>query len=330
MATEAAEAADTATVDFVTIATRTHLAPALAVMRSIGADRRWRRRIVLVDCALPGGAVEREGILIEGLSEAACARLRDEIGPDYTVPEICFALKPLLIGEALADGAKACAYVDSDLLFFSVPSALLVDALEHPICLTPHYLQQRTFDAVPGPLTLLRAGVFNAGFVTVSACDEGRAFVDWWWMCARRHGYNLPKRGMCGDQRWLDLVPVLFPGAHVIRRSGVQVGYWNAAERGLRGGEEGPIRTSDGALEFFHFSGFNVGNPLQLSRFQQGRVERSSPMGRLLTDYSRALQSATPIARSLEPVLVENASSRLIRQRRWWRLARRLAGRPVS
>ena len=315
---------------FLTIATRSHLVPALASMRSIGSDPRWRRRIVLLDCATAEGAIDVEGISTDGLSESVLTRLREETCADYEIPELCFVLKPVLIGEALAAGIASCAYLDSDIHFFSDPSAVVDDALGHSICLTPHYLKPRDFDTKPNPLTLLRAGVFNAGFVSVSACDEGRAFVDWWWAAARHHGYNLPKRGMCCDQRWLDLVPVLFPGTHVIRRSGVNVGYWNAHERELCGGDKLPVRTSAGLLEFYHFSGFDPAEPTRMSRFGPKRVEPSAAMKQLLDDYLRALRSATTVARSLNAILLESDALRLIRQRRWRRLARRIVGRPVG
>ncbi|HNY13775.1 MAG TPA: glycosyl transferase, partial [Candidatus Wallbacteria bacterium] len=116
--------------------------------------------------------------------------------------------------------------------------------------------------------------------VGVRNCPEGQRFAAWWQAQLLYFARNDPASGQCGDQRWLDLVPVLFPQMGIVRHHGANVAYWNLPERQLQRSTAGEWCCANGdPLLFFHFSGFNPRQPQQLSHFQNRFPPRNSSPG---------------------------------------------------
>lgn len=229
-------------------------------------------------------------------------RLQDCIAADrlaamrqrYSLAELCFAAKPYLLRKLLAAGYTQVHYLDGDCLAYA-PLTPLIDQLDQAgLLLTPHSLAPIPDDGqTPRPLTLLRAGVFNAGYLGVRNSDQGLAFVDWLCEMTAEHAKNAPREGMCGDQRWLDLAPVLFPGLAICRHRGANVAYWNLHERAVDSDSAGGYTAAGEPLLFFHFSGLDPAQPLDLSRYQSRTRTREHPaLAALLQDYARRLQAA--------------------------------------
>ena len=58
----------------------------------------------------------------------------------------------------------------------------------------------------PNDMTIMRSGVYNLGFLGVSACDESRIVLAWW---ARRLTYlciSAIEIGIFVDQKFMNLV----------------------------------------------------------------------------------------------------------------------------
>ena len=208
----------------------------------------------------------------------------------YNVAELCFAAKPYLIRHLLA-GARQVHYLDGDCFAYAAlrPLAEALDGGD--VLLTPHSLTPIPDDGLrPRPLTILRAGAFNAGYIGVRDSEQGRRFLDWLAAMTFAYGHNDPKAGMCGDQKWLDLAPALFEGAVICRYPGANVGYWNLHERPLELDEEGRLLAGGRPLLFFHFSGYEPGQPRQLSRYQDRTpLLADSPLEALLREYGAQL-----------------------------------------
>ena len=156
----------------------------------------------------------------------------DEITKKYTPAESCWVLKSFLLEYLINQKFEYVFYFDSDIYLFGNLYEISRQMNNVSILLTPHYLiQYPTDNFTPTELTLLRAGLFNAGFIGVRNTEEARRFLHWWQAKNLAFGYNEPNKGMCGDQRWLDLVPILFNNVKICQHKGFNVAYWNLHER---------------------------------------------------------------------------------------------------
>lgn len=224
-----------------------------------------------------------------GLDTAEIARLAGI----YDVTELATAVKPLLLRHLLSQGRQGVIYLDPDIRIFDslTPLAALVAA--HGIVLTPHTMKPYPRDdrQVDGYF-VLSAGVYNLGFIAVSAAAS--AFLDWWWQVTRREALADLSHQMFTDQRWIDFVPSFYD--HVILKDpGYNVAYWNLHGRELT--RVGNRYLVDGvALRFFHFSGFDAARPGWLSSHQGERprvlLEDRPVLAQLCQEYAAALRSA--------------------------------------
>ncbi|WP_321840471.1 hypothetical protein [Paraburkholderia bannensis] len=197
----------------------------------------------------------------------------EDLGRRYTPAEICWALKPYLLEYLLADH-DICLYFDADIQFLGDLQVVVDEINDASVLLTPHYLSAFSHTEFgTNALTLLRSGVFNAGFIAAQASPDASEFLIWWKDRVTKFGRNDPDNGMCGDQRWLDLVPTLFPRSKICRHRGMNVGYWNLHERDITSGNGG-FEVDGAPLVFFHFSGFIPESPLALSAHLRGYVAK--------------------------------------------------------
>ena len=221
-----------AAIDACTIVARNYLPYARVFAQSLTAAHPQARVTVLV---IDGDADPSDDGLFRSL------RLEDVI-PDaaerrrqtfmYDVTELSTAVKPLLLQRLLAEGAPSVLYFDPDIQVFDSVESLSHLAAERGIVLTPHMLSPIPDDGFEvSDLAVLRAGVFNLGFIGVGAGTD--RFLDWWSGRLRRHCISDPANGMFVDQRWLDYVAGLFPHA-IVDDPGCNVAYWNLHERECR------------------------------------------------------------------------------------------------
>jgi hypothetical protein len=280
---------------FCSIATLSHRQQALACLDAI------HRHLPEAGCALllllpPGAPAPALPPSIQLLRVEDCAEAAQlqAMQAQYTVAELCFALKPYLLAALLARGATQAHYLDADCMAYGSLAPLLAQLATGDLLLTPHGLSPIPDDGMtPRPLTLLRAGVFNAGYLGVRNTPQGLAFVAWLSAMTLKFARNAPAEGMCGDQRWLDLAPVLFPGTAICRHPGANVAYWNLHERQLTVDAQGGFQANGEPLLFFHFSGYELRRPEQLSRHQNRHtVQPGAPLQRLLQDYRSHLPLA--------------------------------------
>lgn len=182
----------------------------------------------------------------------------------YDVMELATAVKPSLLRTLLARGAGDITYFDPDIEVFTPLDDISALAREHSIVLTPHVLAPLAHHGGDeGEVTLLLAGMFNLGFISVGT--GAGAFLDWWAERLARSGHVWPKRGQFVDQRWVDFVPSLFDHA-ILRDPACNVAHWNLETRRFE--QVGDDYFVDGRpLRFFHYSGFDPERPFLLSKF---------------------------------------------------------------
>jgi len=222
----------------------------------------------------------------------------------YSVTELCFALKPLLLRKMLDLGCATAIYLDSDIFVYLGLGQVFEALAGNSIALTPHTSDPLPDDdRLPRDFTILRTGVFNLGFIGVRSTPEARRFLDWWAARTSRFGYVDSLHGWGGDQKWCDMVPALFDGVAVLKNPGYNVAYWNLPSRALSQ-VKGRWFAGGQPLVFFHFSGFDPSHPGLLSKFQDRIDPASDPhLSQLLAGYAAKLQdSERRVADVLPPI----------------------------
>ncbi len=209
----------------------------------------------------------------------------------YDIMEMNTAVKPFMFQHLLN-------HLDYDQVLYFDPDIEIFRPLE-PILgplrsgasfvLTPHLCAPVEDEDEPNDMTIMRAGVYNLGFLGVSACDESRTVLAWW---ARRLTYlciSAIEIGIFVDQKFMDLVPGFASKAHISHDTGLNVAYWNLGQRRLEATDDG-WQVDGGPLTFFHYSGFNARKPASLSKYAPRYDANLSPaIAALIAGYAERL-----------------------------------------
>lgn len=163
--------------------------------------------------------------------------------------------------------------------------AALADA---SVVLCPHLLER---GLPPHVLTIMRAGIYNGGIVTVRNDDEGAEFLAWWGRCIAACCTRDPWGGVSADQRWLDLAVSVFPGVGILRDPGINVGWWNCHERRLALTGDRIMVNDAHLLRLYHFSNVTRDG---LSKFAAGTggAAADAVTGGLARQYHDAIVAA--------------------------------------
>lgn len=210
----------------------------------------------------------------------------------YSILELNTALKPFFLAHLhrLTGCAQAC-YFDPDILILDGLESLFEKLGRADILLTPHVTQPLDDDRHPSEQDLLRAGIYNLGFVGIAFNPRTLDFLDWWGR--RLHQYCLGRldKGLFVDQKWMDLAPALLERAEIIHDPGLNVAYWNLAHRRPRF-QDGRWLVSGEPLRFFHFSGFNPRSIEAVSKHQNRFALSDLPQLRpLFEGYAERLEN---------------------------------------
>jgi len=147
----------------------------------------------------------------------------------YKGDKLRWTLKPIYLRMLIDRGYDSVIYVDNDLFFFQSPNHLFDRLEKSTILLTPHFYSfnpnsnQNWFEAN------YRVGLYNAGFIGVN--KNAIPMLDWWRDCCL---YNVKKsfwRGLFDDQKYLDLVPVIFDNVEILKDTGCNLAGWNFENR---------------------------------------------------------------------------------------------------
>ncbi|HEY7509899.1 MAG TPA: glycosyltransferase, partial [Vicinamibacteria bacterium] len=270
-----------------TIIARNYLSYAAILAESYLRHEPGGRFYVLVVDGLPPKAALPEGVHLVAADELGLPAFHDMCFK-YDVTELCTAVKPALLSLLLTRYAEpAVAYFDPDIVILR-PLDELKEALRAAdIVLIPHVLDPIPRDGKkPSEQDILIAGAYNLGFVAVRATPEAGRLLAWWGDRLEDGCRVDPAHGLFVDQRWMDLVPSLFPSTAVLRDPTYDVAYWNLHTRMPARGPSG-FEVDGRPLAFFHFSGFDPRRPETLSRHQtRVTVEPGSALAELLEGYA--------------------------------------------
>jgi glycosyltransferase involved in cell wall biosynthesis len=214
----------------------------------------------------------------------------------YTVMELNTAVKPFVFRHLFMQGYGHLIYFDPDIELFGTLEPVLNELNKGAsFVLTPHLCSPSEGEVEPNDFTIMRAGIYNLGFLACGRHEETLRLISWW---ARRLQYDCraePHDGIFVDQKYMDLIPGFAARCSILRDTTCNVAYWNLGQRSLT--ESGNRWYVDGkALTFFHFSGFDPYNEDRLSKytllFQKDALDRSRPLRTIITHYRTQLFEA--------------------------------------
>jgi glycosyltransferase involved in cell wall biosynthesis len=211
----------------------------------------------------------------------------------YTILELNTAVKPWMFAWVFARGYDRVVYLDPDIVVYSPLAELDAQPSDVFLTLTPHLTAPLGGDDHhPSERSILQAGTYNLGFLAVTRQPALPTFLAWWqqkleFQCVVDIG-----QGLFVDQKWIDLVPGLFPGVAILRDDGYNVAYWNLAQRAVEG--EGAATTVNGRpLRFFHFSGGEAASAKMVSKHDQRlRLSDVGSAQKLIEAYRLAVRAA--------------------------------------
>jgi glycosyltransferase involved in cell wall biosynthesis len=204
----------------------------------------------------------------------------------YSAFEMTVSTKPDAIIHLLGLGYDKVIYLDADTFVTGSGDPILPGLDSHDAIVTPHITKPLGKDHHPKDLDIVKAGTFNSGFLAFRRTQRATEFLKWWREKLATQCLSQPKDGLVADQKWLDLIPALFPSFHVDRSAGLNVAYWNLSHRDIET-KDGAYFVDDTPLIFFHFSGAIPEDVALLSKYD-GRfttIRLPEPVKELLRDY---------------------------------------------
>ncbi len=208
----------------------------------------------------------------------------------YTIMELSTAVKPFLLEHLFRNrGVDRLCYFDPDITIHAPLDGIFGLLDTHFMVLTPHILDFMEDGHQPDELFILRAGVYNLGFLGLSRRPDLPRFLQWWQRKLSKHCVVDSAQGLFVDQKWMDFAPALFPDVALQKDPGCNVAYWNLNHRRVeRRGHD--IVVNGAPLTFFHYSGYDPKQPHDLSRHQDRFRLADLPVVRELFDeYRRSL-----------------------------------------
>ena len=149
--------------------------------------------------------------------------------------EYYFTLTPWLIKTALDKfpTVKRVTYLDSDLYFFSSPSALWNEAGEASMIFIEHRFS-------PGYLDKIRFGKFNVSWNTFTRDPVSQKALQWWCDKCLEWCYDRIEGEKYADQGYLTILEKKFGGVHILQYPGINIAEYNADNLELKLTTSGP------------------------------------------------------------------------------------------
>lgn len=211
----------------------------------------------------------------------------------YNIQELNTAVKPFYFQHFMdfEINYKNIIYLDPDIKVYSSFFELLNELKNNDIVITPHFRSEINDDKLPSENDILNTGLYNLGFIAVRVSEISRKMISWWSKRLEDKAYNDVKYGMFTDQIWINFVPLFFEKVKILNNPGYNVGYWNLHERKISIKEDIYFINDFYNLVFYHFSGFSLNRPNQISKYQNRFIFEERPdITPLFVDYVNLLK----------------------------------------
>ena len=233
---------------------------------------------------------------IRGVEIIPAASLGIENFPDfafrYDIMEFNTAVKPFVMRQLLESrGFTEVVYLDPDIELFA-PMSPVFDAFAAgaDFVLTPHLTAPAEFKEFPNDIGIMKAGIYNLGFIALNNSQDAIAFLQWWERKLRFQCINQQEKGVFVDQKFVDLLPAFHDNVAILRDHTLNVAYWNLEQRQLTQTETGWLVDGE-PLRFFHFSGIDAKQPQRLSKHtERFNGDLDAPLQAIVNHYLEQLQ----------------------------------------
>ncbi|HVX04492.1 MAG TPA: glycosyltransferase family 4 protein [Rhodanobacteraceae bacterium] len=276
---------------FFTIVSRNYLAYALTLMQSLAQPYPDAPRyLCLADSRSDDPALNTELFETVTIDQLPLPHFNAFVFR-YDIMELNTAVKPYMFAWLRERHPGAgIVYLDPDILVLrrleKIEQAFARGALA---VLTPHLNAPIEDDRFPDELSIMRSGVYNCGFAAINGAHSKSDALMEWWADKLEYGCFVDlEGGLFTDQKWMDLVPGMFPDVTILRDDGYNVAYWNLAQRPVRQLPDGSFTAGGVPLVFAHFSGVVLADPKRFSK-HQNRFDADS-IGGLRPLYDRYLE----------------------------------------
>ena len=152
-----------------------------------------------------------------------------EMSERFTHEEIVADCKPFF-AEYFLEKTENLIFVDCTSVIFQSISFISNILDQSNIVLTPQLLFANVH---PDEKQILNSGIYHSGFIGFKKSDETFKFLKWWGNNTRTKGFKNMCKGLNADQLWLEHIPAMYEGVHILREAGVNIGYWNLPERNV-------------------------------------------------------------------------------------------------
>jgi len=194
----------------------------------------------------------------------------DEMCSIYDITELNTAVKPYYFDYFLKNrpDIKNIIYFDPDIIVFDSLKPLKNSLKKYSIVLTPHITSPINDKFDTREIDHLNTGLYNLGFVAISRSEASSLMINWWMERLKKDCRIDLCNGLFVDQHWMILVPIYFRDSVLVEKYfGYNVAYWNLHERKVTV-ENGKYFINSVPLIFFHFSGYSINRPDEVSKYQ--------------------------------------------------------------
>ena len=217
----------------------------------------------------------------------------DEMCDIYDITELNTAVKPFYFDYFLKNrpDVKNIIYFDPDIIVFESLNLLKENLEKYSIVLTPHITSPINDKFDTREIDHLNTGLYNLGFVAISRSKASEAMINWWMERLKKDCLIDLCNGLFVDQHWMIFVPIFFR-EHVLvdKYFGYNVAYWNLHER-VVSQVNGKFFINSVPLIFFHFSGYGINKPEEVSKYQnRSNFENRPDIIPLFEYYARQLK----------------------------------------
>ena len=171
-------------------------------------------------------------------------------------------------------------YLDADIAVYASLEPIFTQIEKTSILLIPHSQSPTLQDYVElYEVNHIVEGVYNSGFLGLNRTQTTQKFIAWFKDRLIKYAfddrsYGIP-RALFGDQPWLNLAPLYFD-TRLFKSAGANLAHWNLYRSHLTRDQKG-ISVNHDPLLFIHFSGFEIDNPEQVSKYSPIYNQENTP-----------------------------------------------------